>query len=241
MTTIRYRMGKAEDAYQIASFLHMASGGISNFLLKDILPHCDIIDLIALGVADKKATISFAKTLVAEKLTTNHGIDSKQLDFRAPGVYTLVQEDASDENNNAENSNAKSIFKDRELIGILNFYPVHEHKISDIIRTFVPEARIAHLAELFSNLVPESIYLHALAVKQDAGYCSIGRGLILKVIESAKLLGVKRLSAHVRCDNDRVLNILLKKKFEIYRKIKLESHPLLPGQNEILLLAYTIR
>jgi hypothetical protein len=41
---------------------------------------------------------------------------SKQLDFRlgvekrAPGVYTLVQEDASDENNNAENSRAKSIF-----------------------------------------------------------------------------------------------------------------------------------
>jgi anthranilate synthase component II len=42
-------------------------------------------------------------------------IDLKQLDFRlgvekrAPGVYRLVQEDASDENNNAQNSSAKSI------------------------------------------------------------------------------------------------------------------------------------
>jgi tRNA threonylcarbamoyladenosine biosynthesis protein TsaB len=44
-------------------------------------------------------------------------IYSKQLDFRlglgvekrAQGVYTLVYEDASDENNNAENSSAKSI------------------------------------------------------------------------------------------------------------------------------------
>jgi hypothetical protein len=42
-------------------------------------------------------------------------IDLKELDFqlgvekRAPGVYTLVQEDASNENNNAENSSAKSI------------------------------------------------------------------------------------------------------------------------------------
>jgi hypothetical protein len=42
-------------------------------------------------------------------------LSSKQLDFRlgvekrAPGVYTLVQEDASDENNNAENPSAKSI------------------------------------------------------------------------------------------------------------------------------------
>jgi LPS-assembly protein len=40
---------------------------------------------------------------------------SKQLDFRlgvekrAPGVYTLVHEDVSDENNNAQNSSAKSI------------------------------------------------------------------------------------------------------------------------------------
>jgi lipopolysaccharide export system protein LptA len=45
----------------------------------------------------------------------NLAIYLKQLDFRlgvekrAPGVYTLVQEDASDENNNAENSSAKSI------------------------------------------------------------------------------------------------------------------------------------
>jgi amino acid adenylation domain-containing protein len=44
---------------------------------------------------------------------------SKKLDFRlglgvekrAPGVYTLVHEDASDEDNNAENSSAKSILK----------------------------------------------------------------------------------------------------------------------------------
>jgi ankyrin repeat protein len=50
-------------------------------------------------------------------------IDSSQLDFRlgvekrVPGVYTLVQEDASDKNNNAENSSAKSI--DRVLLNEL--------------------------------------------------------------------------------------------------------------------------
>jgi hypothetical protein len=44
---------------------------------------------------------------------------SQQLDFRlgvekrAPGVYTLVQEDASDEDNNAENSSAKSIDQEK--------------------------------------------------------------------------------------------------------------------------------
>jgi acyl transferase domain-containing protein/thioesterase domain-containing protein/acyl carrier protein len=50
-------------------------------------------------------------------------IYSKQLDFRlglgvekrAPGVYTLVQEDASDEDNNAENSSAKSIYKNSNM------------------------------------------------------------------------------------------------------------------------------
>jgi ankyrin repeat protein len=56
---------------------------------------------------------------VAEKL-----MYSSQLDFRlgvekrAPGVYTLVQEDASDEDNNAENSSAKSI--DKNLINSLS-------------------------------------------------------------------------------------------------------------------------
>jgi NAD+ synthase (glutamine-hydrolysing) len=46
----------------------------------------------------------------------SYDVYAKQLDFRlgvekrAPGVYTFVQEDVSDENNNAENSRAKSIF-----------------------------------------------------------------------------------------------------------------------------------
>jgi dihydropteroate synthase len=44
----------------------------------------------------------------------NNKLCSKQLDFRAPGVYTLVHEDASDENNNAENSRAKSILVSEE-------------------------------------------------------------------------------------------------------------------------------
>jgi NADH-quinone oxidoreductase subunit L len=47
-----------------------------------------------------------------------HYLYSKQLDFRlgvekrAPGAYTLAQEDASDENNNAENSSALSIHEE---------------------------------------------------------------------------------------------------------------------------------
>jgi Protein of unknown function (DUF3375) len=50
-----------------------------------------------------------------EKVSEKKKLYSLQLDFRlgvekrAPGVYTLVHEDASDENNNAENSSAKSI------------------------------------------------------------------------------------------------------------------------------------
>jgi zinc protease len=55
--------------------------------------------------------ILFTTLSLAEPKT----IYSKQLDFRlgvekrAPGVYTLVHEDASDKNNNVENSSAKSI------------------------------------------------------------------------------------------------------------------------------------
>jgi lactoylglutathione lyase len=51
-------------------------------------------------------------------LATPHDLYSKQLDCRlgvekrAPGVYTSVHEDASNEDNNAENSRAKGISKD---------------------------------------------------------------------------------------------------------------------------------
>lgn len=194
---ISYRMGKPDDAYQIAELLHLASGGISNFLLNDILPNCEIIDLIALGVTDKAATISFSKTLVAES--------------------------------------------NKEIIGILNFYHVDEHKIPDIMTTFIPEERISHISDLFTNLVPDSIYLHALAVKQHIGKSSIGRTLIRKVGEYARTIGIEKLSAHVWCDNKRVLQTLLKGGFEVHSHIVLEKHPLLPERSEMMLLVSNVR
>lgn len=193
---ITYRMGAPDDAFQIAELLHLCSDGLSDFLLHDILPNCEILDLIALGVADKSATISYTNTLVAE----NNG----------------------------------------NIQGILNFYPVDEHKIPDIMTSFIPKDRIEHIAALFSRLVPDSMYLHALAVKEYAS-TSIGRIMILKVIDYARRLGINKLSAHVFVSNSKVLKVLLQKGFEIFDKITFSEHPLLPDRHEMYLLSYNIR
>lgn len=192
---IKYRMGAPDDAHQIAELLHLSSGGLSDFLLHDILPNCEILDLIALGVTDKSATISYTKTLVAE----NNG----------------------------------------NIQGILNFYPVEEHKIPDIMQAFIPMDRIEHISPLFFPRVPDSLYLHALAVKQYAS-TSIGRILILKVIDYAKSLGIKKLSAHVFANNSKVLKVLLRKGFEIFDKITFADNPLLPDRKEMFLLSYEV-
>lgn len=193
--SINYRMGAPDDAYQIAELLHLASGGISDFLLTDILPNCEILDLIALGVTDKSATISYAKTLVAEK--------------------------------------------NNQILGLLNFYPVSEHKIPDIMKSFIPMERIEYLSPMFSNLVPDSMYLHALAVKELKASISVATVLILNVIDRARSLGIKKLSAHVWANNDRVLNVLLRKGFEVYDRITFPHHSLLPDRNEMFLLVYS--
>lgn len=197
---ISYRMGKPDDAYQIAELLHVASGGISDFLLNDILPNCDLIDLITLGVTDKAATISFSKTLIAE---TN-----------------------------------------KQILAILNFYPAEDHKIPDIMRSFIPADRITHIEPLFSKSVPDSLYLHALAAKPKAEHIaknSVGRCLFLKAVDYAKSVGVNKLSAHVWLNNDRVLEVALKLGFEVYHRISFPYHPLLAHRNEMLLLSYTIK
>lgn len=194
--TINYRAGVPDDAYQIAELLHVASGGMSDFLLHNVLPNCEILDLIALGVTDKSATISYTNTLVAENKDT--------------------------------------------ILGILNYYPVHEHKIPDIMTSFIPADRIEHLAPFFNNVVPESMYLHALAVKEGRGAMSIGTMLILQVMDIAKKLGLARLSAHVWANNSRVLNVLLRKGFQVYDQILFPTHPLLPDRNEMYLLSYAI-
>lgn len=195
--TVSFRRGVPDDAYQIAELLHIASGGISEFLLHDILPNCEILDLIALGVTDKSATISFSKTLVAEK--------------------------------------------NKKVQGILNFYPVSEHKIPEIMLTFIPQDRIEHISALFKNLVDDSLYLHAIAVREIPSGHNIGTVLVLKAIEYAKTLGITKLSAHVWSHNSKVLRVLLKKGFEIYDVITLQNHPRLPGQNQMFLLSYSIK
>lgn len=195
METI-FRMAKPEDAIEVAGLLHKASGGLSDFLLQDILPNCEIIDLIALGVTDKEATISFSKTLVAEQ--------------------------------------------NQKIMAILNFYPVSEHQLPDIMQTFIPKERIEHIANFFNYFVPDSLYLHALAVREEIASYSMASSLILKIIQYATKLGIKKLSAHVWQNNERVLNVLLRKGFTVYKRIKLDHHALLPNKDEMILLSYVI-
>jgi ribosomal protein S18 acetylase RimI-like enzyme len=110
------------------------------------------------------------------------------------------------------------------------------------MKNFIPEDRINHIAPLFTNLVKDSMYLHALAVKEDLPCSkSVGTLLILKVMEYARELGIDKLSAHVWSNNSRVLKVLLKKGFEVYDRISLPDHPLLPDRNEMYLLTYTIK
>ncbi|MBA2654717.1 MAG: GNAT family N-acetyltransferase [Gammaproteobacteria bacterium] len=192
--TISYRMGEPDDAYSIAELLHVASCGLSDFLLNNILPNCDIIDLIALGVTDKTASISFSKTVVAEI--------------------------------------------DKKIVGIANFYPSVEHKIADIMRTFIPEERINHIADLFCDLLPNSMYIHALAVKPEVMKHNIGYRLLCKVQAFSKLEGFDTINAHVSRQN-KVFTSLTHAGFSVHKKIYLAPHLLLP--TEMMLLFQSLK
>lgn len=126
---------------------------------------------------------------------------------------------------------------DNSVVGLALAYPSSlSHTPSD---GFIPADRIIHLKEFFEKKVPESLYLHALAVLPSARNKGIASNLLNRVIEKAQSLKLHRISLDVWCDNTNALHLYKKKGFKTVDVINIEPHKLLPHKGGMLSMVST--
>ena len=190
--TIEYREANSDDTDAIAQLMEIAAGGLSDFLLTDLILGMKPRELIAAALNDENTPFHYSNVIVAEKI--------------------------------------------QQIIGAVNFYPANDHAVPDIMRSLIPKKRLAIFEPFYASKVPDSFYIHALAVLPEYRLSSIAIDLFKFCREMAITSGHEYMSAHVWADNTSVVNILKTAGFSEVEKIHIKPHKLLPYKKGMVLL-----
>lgn len=121
-----------------------------------------------------------------------------------------------------------AIFQNK-IVGLALAYP------SDLFHKpesgFIPEERILHLKNFYASKIKNSLYLHALAVSEEARGKGIASKLLEKVNEKAVSQGLNSVSLDVWCDNSAAISLYKKFGYKTVNTIDIPYHRLLPHQN----------
>ena len=189
---IEYREARADDTNAIAELMEIAAGGLSDFLLTNLILGMNPRELVEAALTDENTPFHFSNIIVAE--------------------------DAGN------------------VVGAVNFYPANQHGVPDIMRSIVPAKRLAVFEPFYNSKVPDSFYIHALAVSPKYRQSSIAIDLFKFCKEMATTSGYEYMSAHVWADNTSVVNILKMAGFSEVERIHIKPHKLLPYKKGMVLL-----
>ena len=101
------------------------------------------------------------------------------------------------------------------LVGLLFAYPATEHKISLIIRNFVPSRRLNSVRPILETAIPGSLYINTLWVEATQRSKGLGATLIEYAAALAKKQQIARLSLFCWNDNEHALRFYAREGFTI--------------------------
>jgi ribosomal protein S18 acetylase RimI-like enzyme len=111
-----------------------------------------------------------------------------------------------------------------DIVGMALSYPSSYHKITDEMRNFFPEDRLAHLSHFYSASVENSWYLDDLCVVEGYRRKGIGEKLISLTKEKAIENGHHTLSLIAFADNTLAIPVYKRTGFEIVKKVELQGN-----------------
>ena len=155
-----------------------------------------------------------------------------------PGMMPLEIERKSLENEEMPRSYKNTIVAEKggTLVGGALSIPSSYHRITEEMREFFPEDRMAHMEHFFSSRVENSLLLDALCVDENCRGQGIGTKLISLTRQKAIDAGFKRLSLIVFADNTNARRLYEHSGFEVVEKIELKPHALIPHEGGCLLM-----
>jgi hypothetical protein len=179
--SIRIRAARIDDIAAIVPFIRQASGGISDFLLRDVVDGMSVNELIEMALTDENTVYHFSQCIVAEQAN--------------------------------------------QLIGVTHFYPSAQHALSDLMLSMISQDKLDIIAPYFSSFVPDSLYVHIMAVAESHRTALGGVLMGKKIDEIARFQQAQCLSAHVWQANDSVFQGLKTLDFKPVQSFTLKPQP----------------
>lgn len=125
---------------------------------------------------------------------------------------------------------------ENQIIGMALSYPAKFHCITDELKSFLPEDRLAHFKDFYSSRVEGSYLLDAIAVDNKYRQKGIGKALLERTRKKALDEGYSELSLIVFADNKTAISFYNANSFKYVKAIDLKSHKLIPHESGCILM-----
>jgi ribosomal protein S18 acetylase RimI-like enzyme len=122
------------------------------------------------------------------------------------------------------------------VAGMVLSYPSHLHGITEGMKKFFPPDRLEHVRHYYTAPVGRSLFLDAIAVKDEYRGKGIGRKLILLTQDKARQSGNDALTLIVFAQNRNARQLYERIGFGIVEEIMIQPHELISYQGGCLLM-----
>lgn len=108
------------------------------------------------------------------------------------------------------------------ILGLLFAYPASEHKISLILKNFLPTKRVKPVRTILETAVPGSLYINTLWVDENHQEDGLADVLLDHARAIAEASGITRLSLFCWNDDERKLLFYINKGFSVNQQLPLD-------------------
>ena len=122
------------------------------------------------------------------------------------------------------------------VAGMVLSYPSHLHGITEGMKKFFPPDRLEHVRPYYTAPVGRSLFLDAIAVKDEYRGKGIGRKLLLLTQDKARQSGYDALTLIVFAQNRNARQLYERIGFGIVEEIMIQPHELISYQGGCLLM-----
>lgn len=172
----------------------------------------------------RPARLDDIKNIIPLLIKASGGITEFLLEDYAENIDDLIEIALLDENTSIFYENIIVAEIDREVKGIANYYPSEHHCVPDVMRALISKTKIDALLPYLTTHVPNSMYIHALAVSSNNDNHFIALCLTKFIEKKARTLEKKCLSAHIWQNNSSIFEALSMSGFIVVENLDIPHH-----------------
>lgn len=171
-------------------------------------------------------------------ITAGNGLFEHLFDGLLPGMSAreVVRMAVADGNSSLNFSNAILVEENGRLLGCCLTYPAEDYGLPPVIRTMLPNKRLAPLKALFESRLEKTLYVNTVVVNEDARGRGVARLLMETAFGLAEEMDADGLSLHAWTDNLSAITLYQSFGFDIVEEITIGESRHLPKGGSMALM-----